>query len=65
MGEEEDERKGQNHFSNLGRVTIDHVGAPNQMGMGDSWNLAARTLLTRTRRQMSALSLGKHRDRDV
>ena len=65
MDEEEEKRIGQNHFSNLGRVIIDHVGAPNQMGNWDSWNLTARTLLTRARRQMSALSLGKHRDRDV
>ena len=65
MDEEKEERIGQNHFSNLGRVIIDHVGAPNQMGNEESWDLAARTLLTRARRQMTALSLGKHRDRDV
>ena len=64
MDDEEEERKGQNHFSNLGRVIIVWVHQT-RWGMGGSWNLAARTLLTRARRQMSALSLGKHRDRDV
>ena len=64
MDEEEEERKGQNHFFKSWEGYY-RVGAPNQMGNGDSWNLAARTLLTRARRQMSALSLGKHRDRDV
>ena len=66
MDDKEEERKGANHFSNLGRVIIVWVHQT-RWRMGEKWNLAARTLLTRARRQLSALSvsLGKHRDRDV